>query len=82
MHYFAEKRFPLSSSFSGFNRFGLFDPKVYINKPRIVLGLKNNIRNEIEAITPEILRNVMEDVLESSRLCEAQNDRLSLRMIL
>ena len=35
--------------------------------------LKTNIRDEINNITPEVLRKVMENVLERAHLCEAEN---------
>nr|CAI5865735.1 unnamed protein product [Callosobruchus analis] len=49
--------------------------KVYVNKPQTIRQLKDNIRNEIHAITPEILRKVMEHVLKRAQLCEAENGR-------
>ena len=52
---------------------GYLKERVYVNKPRTIPQLKNNIRNEIEVITPEILRKVMENVLERARMCEAEN---------
>ncbi|XP_023311192.1 uncharacterized protein LOC111692289 [Anoplophora glabripennis] len=52
---------------------GYLKGKVYINKPRTIQQLKNNIRDEINNITPEVLRKVMENVLERARICEAEN---------
>lgn len=52
---------------------GYLKEKVYVNKPQTIPQLKNNIRDEIRAITPEILRKVMENVLERARICEAAN---------
>lgn len=52
---------------------GYLKERVYVNKPETILQLKNNIREEIRAITPEILRKVMEKVLERAQLCEAAN---------
>lgn len=47
--------------------------RVYVNKPATIRELKTNIRNEIRAITPEILRKVMQNVLKRAQLCEAEN---------
>ena len=45
---------------------------MYVNKPQTIRQLKKNyIRDEIRAITPEILRTVMENVLERARIYEA-----------
>jgi len=52
---------------------GYLKERVYVNKPRTILQLKTNIRNEIMAITPEILRKVMENMLKRARMCEAEN---------
>ena len=52
---------------------GYLKGKVYINKPRTIEQLKSNIRDEINNITPEVLRKVMENVLERARICEAEN---------
>lgn len=51
---------------SGFTEFPLeiFDERVYVNKLRPIPQLKNNIRVEIDFITPEILGKVMKGVLE------------------
>ncbi len=35
--------------------------------------LKTNIRDEINNITQEVLRKVMENVTERAHLCEAEN---------
>lgn len=52
---------------------GYLKGKVYVNKPRTIEELKTNIRDEINNITPEVLRKVMENVLERAHLCEAEN---------
>ncbi|KAF2882587.1 hypothetical protein ILUMI_23604 [Ignelater luminosus] len=47
--------------------------QVHINKLATILQLKTNIRNEICAITPEILQKVTENVLKRARMCKAEN---------
>ena len=47
--------------------------KVYINKPRSTRELKMNIREEVGALGPEILRKVIESALERERQVEANN---------
>ena len=41
--------------------------------PRTIQELKANIREEVKALKPEILRKVMENVLETARQVEANN---------
>lgn len=70
----------MATALSGFDRsrpffWGYLKEKVYINKPQTIPQLKENIRIEIRVITPEILRKVMEHVLERARLGEAENGR-------
>uniref|UniRef100_A0A8D8R635 Uncharacterized protein n=1 Tax=Cacopsylla melanoneura TaxID=428564 RepID=A0A8D8R635_9HEMI len=45
--------------------------RVYVNKPRTLQELKNNITREVQA--PNILRKVMESALERDRICETEN---------
>ena len=52
---------------------GYLKGKVYINKPRTIEQLKSNIRDEINNKTLEVVRKVMENVLERARICEAEN---------
>ena len=52
---------------------GYLKEKVHIDKSRTIEQLKSNIRDEINNITPEVLRKVMENVLERARICEAEN---------
>lgn len=52
---------------------GYLKERVYVNKPQTIAQLKNNIRDEIRATTPEILRKVMENALERARICESAN---------
>lgn len=47
---------------------GYLKERVYVNKPATIPQLKQNIRNEIQAITPEILRKVMQNVLERAHI--------------
>lgn len=52
---------------------GYLKGKVYANKPRTIQQLKANIREEVRALGPEILRKVMENALERARQVEANN---------
>ena len=52
---------------------GYLKEKVYVNKPKTLQQLKNNIWAEITALVPETLRGVMENALERARLCEAED---------
>lgn len=47
---------------------------VYVIKPSTVQALINNIMAEIGAIQPEVLRKVMNNALERTRLCVAENE--------
>ena len=44
-----------------------------MNKPRTIQQLKDNIREEIQALEPDMLRSVMENTIERARACEAEN---------
>ena len=46
---------------------------MYVNKPRTIQQLKDNIREEIQALELEMLRSVMENAVERARACEAEN---------
>ena len=52
---------------------GYLKCKVYLNKPRTIQELKENIREEVRALAPEILRKVMESALERAHQAEANN---------
>jgi len=43
--------------------------KVYANKPKTIEELKNNIRAEIAAISPETLANTMENAEKRAHFC-------------
>lgn len=77
MHYFAHKRFQLATRFTECNHSWLFSLRVFervnVNKQGTILLLENNIHNEINAISPEMLRNIKENVLEIARVCETEN---------
>ena len=51
---------------------GYLKEKVYRDKPATIEELKENIRIEIAALTPEILEKVMNNVIERARLCEVE----------
>ena len=46
---------------------------MYVNKPRTIQQLKDNIREEIQALEPDMLRSVMENAVERPRACQAEN---------
>jgi len=48
---------------------------VYINKPRTIIKLKENIREEIKALTSKSLTAIMKHTMERARLCEAAKER-------
>ena len=52
---------------------GYLKERVYVNKPRTIPELKDNIRREIQELEPVILRKVMENALTRARICEAEN---------
>ena len=52
---------------------GYLKGKVYANKSRTIQELKANIRKEVRALRPEILRKVMENALERALRVEANN---------
>ena len=77
----------LISRFSGFNWssrspdltapeffiWGYLKERVYVNNPRTIQELKNNIRHEIRELEPVILRSVMKSAITRAHLCEAEN---------
>ena len=52
---------------------GFLKSKVYANNPNTIQELKNNIRAEMETISPETLANVMENASKRSRFCLTNN---------
>lgn len=52
---------------------GYLKDRVYINKPKIIHDLKDNIQVEIRKLRPEILRTTMESALKRACICEQQN---------
>ena len=52
---------------------GYLKERVFINTPRTLEELKNNIKQEIRNIQPPILEAVMENLMERARLCEEKN---------
>ena len=48
---------------------GFLKSKVYANKPKTLDELKDNIRAEITAISPEMLANVMENARKRAEFC-------------
>ena len=45
--------------------------RVYVNRPRSIEKLKNNIRTEIQAISSEILGKVVNGILDIAQECVA-----------
>ena len=56
-----------------FFMWGYLKERVFINTPRTLEELKNNIRQEIRNVQPPILEAVMESLMERTRLCEEKN---------
>ena len=46
---------------------------VYANKPATINALKNNIEEEIRAISPETLSDVLDNALQRAQECENEN---------
>ena len=46
---------------------------MYRNKPRTINDLKCNIEDQIRDISPEMLSNVMQSVLDRATQCETKN---------
>ena len=51
---------------------GYLKDKVYANNPQTIEALKENIRHEIAAISPETLRNAMENAVRRAHICEQE----------
>jgi 3-deoxy-D-arabino-heptulosonate 7-phosphate (DAHP) synthase len=48
---------------------GYLKSKVYEKKPRTTVGLKQNIRDEVAAVSPTMLQRVMQNFQKSLREC-------------
>lgn len=60
---------------------GFLKSKVYVNSPQTLEQLKENIRQEIANITPEILKNVMQNAIKRAQMCINENGRHLLDII-
>ena len=47
--------------------------RVYSNEPATINALKNNIEEEIRAISPETLSDVLHNALQRAQECENEN---------
>ena len=47
--------------------------RVYANKPATINALKNNIEEEIRAISPETLSDALDNALQRAQECENEN---------
>lgn len=54
---------------SDFFLWGHLKERVYINKPKTLQQLKENIQEEIGNLSPEVLKKVMENAIERTRIC-------------
>lgn len=52
---------------------GYLKSKVYVNRPDNLDTLKERIRREVRAITPEIIRNVQGEFIDRLGYCQVQN---------
>ena len=52
---------------------GYLKERVYANKPATINALKNNIEEEIRAISPETLSDVLDNALQRAQECENEN---------
>ncbi|KOC62997.1 hypothetical protein WH47_02446, partial [Habropoda laboriosa] len=52
---------------------GYLKDKVYLNKPRTIEQLKENIRAEIRELMPDTLTKVMANVLKRAQLYDTKN---------
>ena len=52
---------------------GYLKEKVFVNKPQTINDLKRNIVDQIRAISPEMLSNVMQSVLDGAIQCETED---------
>lgn len=64
------------SSFGGF-----LEEKMYVNKFPTLQQIEDNVQRELQALDPEKLTAVMEKVLNSARLYEAENGRYLTEVI-
>lgn len=66
---------PRSPDLTGpdFFLWGYLKSKVYANKPQTIDQLKENIRNEIASITPDILKKVMDNAAIRVQCCIEEN---------
>ena len=48
--------------------------RVYANKPATINALKTNIEEEIRAISPETLSDVLDNALQRAQECKNEND--------
>ncbi|KAL0868271.1 hypothetical protein ABMA27_007802 [Loxostege sticticalis] len=48
---------------------GFLKSRVYVNKPQTLAALKENIRQEITNISQEVLRQVMQNVINRAQMC-------------
>ena len=53
---------------------GYLKDKVYANNFQTIEALKENIRHEIAAISPETLRNAIENTVRRARVCAHERD--------
>ena len=52
---------------------GYLKERIYANKPATINALKNNIEEEIRAIRPETLSDVLDNALQRAQECENEN---------
>jgi hypothetical protein len=50
---------------------GYLKSRVYVNNPQAIVQLKNNIREEIENLRPEMLRTTMKNAIKRAQQCVA-----------
>ncbi|KAL0830466.1 hypothetical protein ABMA28_002631 [Loxostege sticticalis] len=48
---------------------GFLKSRVYVNKPQTLAALKENIRQEITNISQEVLRQIMQNVINRAQMC-------------
>jgi hypothetical protein len=58
-----------------FFHWGYLKSKVYEMKPRTTVDLKQNIRNEVAAISPTMIQRVMQNFQKRLRECVDNNGR-------
>ena len=75
--HFGDVNWPLHSpdlTSPDFFLWGYLKERVFINKPRTLEVLKENIRQEIREIQPPILEAVMENLIERAQLYGEENE--------